>query len=136
MAWCRLGAAVAHSLPSPASGGGKGGGISCRSEAHMIRLAVVSSVAFVATSSYAQINVRTLTLAGVSDCITEAIATNSVEDEGPVIVFSCNAGRAKTLYNFLGRRIRSELVQDRNGKFENPQFGTSPFYHPVATQSR
>ncbi len=101
----------------------------------MIRLAVVSCVAFVATSSYAQINVRTLTLAGVSDCMTEAIATNSVEDEGPVIVFSCNAGRAKTLYNFLGRRIRTEVVQDRNGKFENRQFGNSACYHRVEDQS-
>ena len=109
--------------------------ISRRLEAHMSRLAVVSCVAFVATSSYAQINVRTLTLAGVSDCMTEAIATNSVEGDGSVIVFSCNAGKAKTLYNFLGRRIRAEVVQDRNGKFENRQFGNSACYHRVEDQS-
>jgi hypothetical protein len=101
----------------------------------MSRLAVVSCVAFVATSSYAQVDVRTLTLAGVSDCITEAIATNLVEGEGSVIVFSCNASKAKTLYNFLGRRIRSEVVQDRNGKFENRQFGNSACYHRVEDQN-
>ena len=101
----------------------------------MSRLAVVSCVAFVATSSYAQINVRTLTLAGVSDCMTEAIATNSVQDDGPVIIFSCHATKAKTLNNFLGRRIRAEVVQDRNGKFENRQFGNSACYHRIEDQN-
>jgi hypothetical protein len=89
----------------------------------------------VATSSYAQINERTLTVAGLSDCITEAIATNSVADEGSVIIFSCNAAKAKTLYNFLGRGIRTEVVHDRNGKFENRPFGNSACYHLVEDQS-
>ena len=101
----------------------------------MRRLAVVSYFVFAATSSYAQINAKTLTLAGVSDCITEAVATNSVQDDGPVIIFSCNATKAKTLYNFLGRRIRAEVVQDRNGKFENRQFGNSACYHRIEDQS-
>jgi hypothetical protein len=101
----------------------------------MRRLAVVSCFVFAATSSYAQINAKTLTLAGVSDCITEAVATNSVQDDGPVIIFSCNATKAKTLYNFLGRRIRAEVVQDRNGKFENRQFGNSACYHRIEDQS-
>jgi hypothetical protein len=101
----------------------------------MRRLAVVSCFVFAATSSYAQINAKTLTLAGVSDCIIEAVATNSVQDDGPVIIFSCNATKAKTLYNFLGRRIRAEVVQDRNGKFENRQFGNSACYHRIEDQS-
>ena len=101
----------------------------------MRRLAVVSCFVFAATSSYAQINAKTLTLAGVSDCITEAVATNSVQDDGPVIIFSCNATKAKTLYNFLGRRIHSEVVQDFNGKFENRQFGNSACYHRIEDQS-
>ena len=101
----------------------------------MRRLAVVSCFVFAATSSYAQINAKTLTLAGVSDCITEAVATNSVTDDGSVIIFSCNATKAKTLYNFLGRRIRAEVVQDRNGKFENRQFGNSACYHRIEDQS-
>lgn len=100
----------------------------------MRRTAMVFCFVFVTTSSYAQINARTLTLAGVSDCVTEAIATNLVEDEGSVIIFSCNAAKAKTLYNFLGRRIRTEVVQDRNGKFENRQFGNNACYHRVEDQ--
>jgi len=76
-----------------------------------------------------------LTLAGVSDCIAEAIATNSVERDGSIIIFSCNAAKARTLYNFLGRRIRADVVQDRNGKFENRQFGNSACYHRVEDES-
>jgi hypothetical protein len=101
----------------------------------MRRLAVVSCVVFLATSSHAQINAQTLTLAGVGDCIAEAIASDSVESGGSVIIFSCNAAKAKTLYNFLGRRIRAEVVQDRNGKFENRQFGNSACYHRIEDQS-
>jgi hypothetical protein len=98
-------------------------------------LAAVSCFVFIATPSYAQINAKTLTLAGVSDCIAEAVATNSVQDDGSVIIFFCNAAKAKTLYNFLGRKIRAEVVQDRNGKFENRQFGSSACYHRVEDQS-
>ena len=101
----------------------------------MRRLAVVSCAVFLATSSHAQINAQTLTLASVGDCLAEAIATNSVESDSSVIIFSCNAAKAKTLYNFLGRRIRAEVVQDRNGKFENRQFGNSACYHRVEDQS-
>jgi hypothetical protein len=67
--------------------------------------------------------------------MTEAIATNSVTDDGPVIIFSCNAVKARTLYNFLGRKIRTEVVQDRNGKFENRRFGDSACYHRVEDPS-
>lgn len=97
--------------------------------------AALSCVMFVATSGYAQINERALTMAALTDCIAEAIATSSVEDDGSVIIFSCNAAKAKTLYNFLGKKTRAEMVHDRNGKFENRPFGNSACYHRVEDQS-
>ena len=83
------------------------------------------------TSSYGQINPQALTLAGVSDCLKEAITTGAVEDSGPVIIYSCSEAKAKTLYNFLSRKVRAQIVQDRNGKFENRQFGNNACYHRV-----
>jgi hypothetical protein len=94
-----------------------------------------AAVAFAATPGSAQINARTLTLAGVSDCIAEAIATNAVDEDGVVIIFSCNAAKARTLYNFLGQKVRAEVVQDRNGKFENRAFGNSACYHRIEDQA-
>lgn len=79
----------------------------------------------------AQINTRTLTLAGVSDCLADAIATKSVDEDGIAIAFSCTDAKARTLYNFLGRRIHAEVVEDRNGKFENRAFGNSACYHRI-----
>lgn len=106
----------------------------------MHRLAVATSiafaaVAFAATPGAAQINAHTLTVAGVSDCISEAIATNAVDEDGVVIIFSCNAAKARTLYNFLGQKVHAEVVQDRNGKFENRAFGNSACYHRVEDQA-
>jgi hypothetical protein len=101
----------------------------------MRRLAVVSCLVLVATCAHGQINVRTLTVAGLTDCITQAVTTNSVVDDGPVIIFSCNAAKAKTLYNFLGNKIRAEVVKDQNGKFENRPFGNSACYHRVEDQN-
>jgi len=98
----------------------------------MSRLAVVFCFVLVAGLSYAQINPKALTLAGMSDCIKDAIGTSSVEDSSSVVIFSCSATKAKTLYNFLGRKVRAEVVQDRNGKFENRQFGD----RPVTTESK
>lgn len=69
--------------------------------------------------------------ASVNDCMKEAIGTSSVENNGPIIIFFCNTEKAKTLYNFLGRKVRSEVVQDRNGKFENRQFGNNACYHRI-----
>ncbi len=90
-----------------------------------------AAVVFTATSGFAQINERTLTLAGVSDCIAEAIAANAVDDDGAVIIFSCNEAKARTLYNFLGKKVRTEVVQDPHGKFENRAFGNSACYHRI-----
>jgi hypothetical protein len=106
----------------------------------MRRLIFISWAAFAfaalaAAPGSAQINARTLTLAGVSDCVAEALANNAVDDDGAAIIFSCTAGKARTLYNFLGKKIRAEIVQDRNGKFENRAFGNSACYHRVEDQS-
>jgi hypothetical protein len=107
----------------------------------MRRLAVIfcsvaTAGAFAAMPCSAQVNARTLTLAGVSDCIAEALANNAVDADGDdAIVFSCTAAKARTLYNFLGKKIRAEVVQDRNGKFENRAFGHSACYHRIEDQS-
>jgi hypothetical protein len=74
-------------------------------------------------------------VAGLTDCITDAIAADSVTADSSVISFSCNAAKAKTLYNFLGKKIRAEAVYDRNGKFENRPFGSSACYHRVEDES-
>jgi hypothetical protein len=94
-----------------------------------------AAVALAATPGSAQINARTLTLAGVSDCVAEALANNAVDEDGVAIIFSCTAAKARTLYNFLGKKIRAEIVQDRNGKFENRMFGHSACYHRIEDQS-
>jgi hypothetical protein len=105
----------------------------------MLRLAVIFCImsaggAFIATPGAAQINTRTLTLAGVKDCLTAAIADNGVDDDGTVVIFSCTDAKARTLFNFLGKKIRTEMVQDRNGKFENRAFGNSACYHRIEDQ--
>ena len=97
----------------------------------MRRLIVLTCILLTTLPSYAQIGAKELTIAGVTDCIKEAIGTSSVESNGPVLILYCNAERAKTLYNFLGRKIRSEVIQDRNGKFENRQFGNNACYHRI-----
>ena len=101
----------------------------------MSRLAVVVCFIFVAASADAQINPQAMILSGVSDCIKEAIGTSSVEVNGDVLIFSCTAAKAKTLYNFLGKKFRAEVVLDRNGKFENRKFGNNACYHRVEDQS-
>jgi hypothetical protein len=102
----------------------------------MLRSAVagcigVAVVAFAKTPVAAQIDAATLTLAGVTDCIAEAIASNAVDGDGSVVIFSCTAAKARTLYNFLGRKIRAELIQEHNGKFENRAFGSGACYHHI-----
>lgn len=97
----------------------------------MSRWITVVCLALTAVPGYAQINPQALTMAGVSDCIKEAIDTSSVEDGGSVIIYSCGLAKAKTLYNFLGRKVHAQIVQDRNGKFENRQFGNNACYHRI-----
>jgi hypothetical protein len=102
------------------------------SATYCVALAVA---AFAATPAAAQVDARTLTLAGVSDCLSQALAKNAVEDEGGAISFSCTDAKARTLYNFLGKKIHTEVIQDRNGKFENRAFGNSACYHRIEDQS-
>lgn len=105
----------------------------------MRRSAVMSAIvlavaAFGATPGSAQINARSLTLAGLSECLTEALANNAADDAGDAVIYSCTAAKARTLYNFLGKKVRAEVVQDRNGKFENRAFGNCACYHRVEDQ--
>jgi hypothetical protein len=74
---------------------------------------------------------QAMTLSGVSDCMKEAIGNSSVEQNGNALSFYCDAAKAKVLFNLLGRKIQVEVVQDRNGKFENRPFGNSACYHRV-----
>jgi hypothetical protein len=94
-------------------------------------MAIVICLTPITGASSAQIGPKEMTLAGVSDCMKEAISKSSIENNGTVIFFSCGSNTAKTLYNFLGRKVRDEVVQDKNGKFENRQFGNSACYHRV-----
>ena len=97
----------------------------------MRRLIFMTCFALVAAPSHAQISAKELTLAGVGDCIKDAISAGSMENNGPVIILSCSAAKARTLYNFLGRTVRAEIVQDSNGKFENRPFGNNACYHRI-----
>ena len=101
----------------------------------MRRLMIMICFVFVTAPSHAQIGAKELTLAGLSDCIKEAIGTSSVENNGPVIIYFCSSAKAKTLYNFLGRRVPAEVVQDSNGKFENRPFGNNACYHRIEDPS-
>ena len=97
----------------------------------MNRFLKVIGFLLVSTPSYAQVGPKALTLAAVNDCFKEALGTNSVEESGSVIIFFCDSSKAKTLYNFLGRKIPAEIVQDSNGKFENRPFGNNACYHRI-----
>jgi hypothetical protein len=97
----------------------------------MRRLALLICLVLVAAPGYAQIGARELTMAGMSDCIKEAIGTGSVESNGPVVIFFCSASKAKILYNLLGSKVHADVVQDSNGKFENRQFGNNACYHRI-----
>ncbi|HKD31719.1 MAG TPA: hypothetical protein VKC66_38165 [Xanthobacteraceae bacterium] len=101
----------------------------------MRRFAMTISFVLAGVPGYAQISPQALTLAGINDCIKEALDAGSVEDDGTVLIFSCSAAKAKTLYNFVGRKVRAEIVQDRNGKFENRHFGNNACYHRVEDPS-
>ena len=78
----------------------------------MRRWMVIAYLALVPASIQAQINPQALTLAGVNDCIKEAIGTSSVEDSGSVIIYSCSAVKAKALYNFVGRKAHNGKPAD------------------------
>ena len=101
----------------------------------MSRLGAVISFVLIATSVNAQTDPQAMILSGLSDCITDAIATSSVKVNGDIVIFACSGAKAKILYNFLGNKIPAEVVLDRNGKFDNRQFGSNACYHRVEDQS-
>ena len=101
----------------------------------MSRLGAVISFVLIAASVNAQTDPQAMILSALSDCIRDAIATSSVKVNGDVVIFACSGVKAKILYNFLGNKIPAEVVLDRNGKFENRQFGSNACYHRVEDQS-
>jgi len=107
----------------------------CQLASHMRRLAFIICLVMVAAPGYAQIGAKELTMAGMSDCIEDAIGTGSVENNGPVVIFFCSASKARILYNFLGSKVHADVVQDSNGKFENRQFGNNACYHRIEDSS-
>ena len=97
----------------------------------MKRIVAVAIFSIISTCVHAQIGPQAVTSSGISDCIKEAIGNSTVEQNGNVLSFSCSETRAKVLFNLLARKIQLEVVQDRNGKFENRQFGNNACYHRI-----
>ena len=101
----------------------------------MLRIIGAVCLVFISTSIRAQVSQQSLTLSGISDCVKAAIGSGSIEQKGNALFFSCSDGTAKVLFNFLGRKIQLEPVQDLNGRFENRQFGNSACYHRIEDQA-
>ncbi len=101
----------------------------------LIRLTCLIPAILIAVPAHAEVGARELTLAGLSECVKEAIGAGSVEDGGGAVILSCNAEKAKILFNFLGKKVPAEVVQDKNGKFENRAFGNNACYHRVEDAS-
>ena len=62
-------------------------------------------------------------------------SSSSVKANDDLLIFSCSNAKAKILYNFLGNKIPAEAVLDRNGKFDNRQFGNNACYQRVEDQN-
>src|SRR5262249_15125752 len=101
----------------------------------MRRFAMTISFVLAGVPGYAQISPQALTLAGINDCIKEALDAGSVEDDVIALFFPCSTDNDKPLYNFVGRKVRAEIVQDRNEKFENRLFENNAFYPRVEDPS-
>jgi len=101
----------------------------------MKRLVAGAIFSLVSASVHAEIGPQAVTSSGISDCIKEAIGNSTVEQNGNALFFSCSEARAKVLFNLLARKIQLEVVQDRNGKFENRQFGNNACYHRVEDET-
>ena len=97
----------------------------------MKRLVTGAILFAVSAFVHAEIGPQAVTASGISDCIKEAIESSSVAQNGNALFFSCSEARAKVLFNLLARKVQLEIVQDRNGKFENRQFGNNACYHRV-----
>jgi hypothetical protein len=97
----------------------------------MIRKIAIAFVLLFLTSASAQIGPQAVTSSGISDCIREAIGNSAVEQNGNAMSFSCSDTKAKVLFNLLARKVQVEVIQDRNGKFENRPFGNNACYHRI-----
>jgi hypothetical protein len=97
----------------------------------MVRIAAIATILILSTSAHAQMGPHAVTSSGISDCMREAIGSSSVEQNGNALVLSCSEARAKILFNLLARKIQIEVIQDRNGKFENRPFGNNACYHRI-----
>jgi len=97
-------------------------------------LAIVLFI-MVAAPAGAQNGPQSITMSALLDCLKDATSAGDVDRGDTVLVFSCSAAKAKVLYNFLGRKIKTEVIIDRNGKFENRQFGGSACYHRIEDQT-
>ena len=102
---------------------------------NLIRLTCLCTRRRALASGARQVGARDLTLAGLSDCVKEAMGAGSIEDAGGAVVLSCNAEKAKVLFNFLGKKVPAEVVQDKNGKFENRAFGNNACYRRIEDAS-
>jgi hypothetical protein len=97
----------------------------------MIRIVAIVSVLFLSMSARAQIGPQAVTSSGINDCMKEAIGNSAVEQNGNAMFFSCSDAKAKVLFNLLARKVQVEVIQDRNGKFENRPFGNNACYHRI-----
>ncbi len=97
----------------------------------MLRIIAIASVLLFSTSASAQIGPQAVTSSGISDCMRDAIGSSAVEQNGNAIYFSCSETKAKVLFNLLARKVQLEVIQDRNGKFENRPFGNNACYHRI-----
>jgi hypothetical protein len=96
-----------------------------------IRIVAIVSALLFSISARAQIGPQAVTSSGISDWMDEAIGNSAVEQDGNAIYFSCFDTKAKILFNRLSRKVRVEVIQDRNGKFENRLFGNNACYHRI-----
>ena len=83
--------------------------------------AAIISFVLMAASANAQTDSQAMILSGLSDCITDAIATSSVKVDGDMLIFSCSTAKAKTLYNFPATRsrLRSFWIATANSTIDN-----------------
>jgi len=97
----------------------------------MKKIVAILGLTLLSAPGQAEVGAKDLTLAGIGDCLKEAISANALDDGGDAVILSCRAEKAKILFNILAAKVRAETVQDKNGKFENRQFGNNACYHRI-----
>ncbi|WP_315739234.1 MULTISPECIES: hypothetical protein [unclassified Bradyrhizobium] len=88
-------------------------------------------LALPSVSAAAEVGSKDLIVASINDCLKEAVSAGGLEDGGDAIILACKGDKAHVLFNMLGGKIRAEIVQDKNGKFENRPFGNNTCYHRI-----